>query len=140
MQKISFFKEDSAFPTTLKKTVFRAVATYIISKETSKSVEYINFIACSDSFVLTVNQNYLQHDYFTDIITFDYSEINIASDVYISIDRIKENAKINSVSLINELHRILIHGILHLVGYKDKTEAEKKIMTQKENYYLQLFS
>lgn len=138
--QIFFCQEDAKFPASLKKTSFRALVNHILKKESKKAIEYINFIVCTDSFLLEINQNYLQHDYFTDIITFDYSEKTIASDIYISIDRITENAKLNSVSLLKELQRVLIHGVLHLVGYQDNTSENKKIMTQKENYYLQLIS
>ena len=80
----------------------------------------------------------MKHDYYTDIITFDYSETEIASDIYMSMDRIADNAKQNKVTKLNECYRILIHGVLHLVGYKDKNPADKAVMTQKEDYYLRL--
>lgn len=133
---ISFCAEDQKFPATLKRTQCKALIQHIIASESKKSLEYINFIACSDEFLLTINTNYLQHDYYTDIITFDYSETNIASDIYISIERIKENAKELKVSFMQELQRIIIHGVLHLCGYEDASEAQRKTMTQKENEYL----
>jgi rRNA maturation RNase YbeY len=86
-----------------------------------------------------VNKKYLQHDYFTDIITFDYVEDDrINGDIFISIDRVKENAKQFSKTFENELNRILIHGILHLLGYKDKDKREKEVMTEKEDFHLSL--
>jgi len=136
--QINFFTEDSSFPSGLKKTMFRSVAQTIVKNESKKKIDYINFIACSDEYLLSVNQKFLKHDYFTDVITFDYSETEIASDVMMSMDRIGENAKNNKVSKLNECYRILIHGVLHLVGYKDKNPEDKKVMTEKENFYLDL--
>ena len=80
---------------------------------------------CSDDYLLEINKKHLNHDYYTDIITFDYSEKKISGDLLISIDRVKENAKTFSVSFIHELNRVVIHGVLHLCGYNDKTEEEK---------------
>ena len=133
---ISFCAEDQKFPATLKRTQCKALIQHIIANESNKPLDYINFIACSDEFLLTVNNDYLQHDYYTDIITFDYSETSIASDVYISIDRIRENSKELKVSSLQELQRIIIHGVLHLCGYEDATEPQRAAMTRKENQYL----
>lgn len=138
--QIGFYEEDAKIPASFKKKQFRALVQHIIKKESSKSIDYINFIACSDAFLLAINQKYLNHDYFTDIITFDYSQETVSSDIYVSIDRISENATSNSVSLLNEFKRVLIHGVLHLVGYQDDTESNKFTMTQKENYYLHLLA
>ncbi|MDR1760913.1 MAG: rRNA maturation RNase YbeY [Bacteroidales bacterium] len=135
---ISFCAEDQKFPATLKRTQCKALIQNIIANESKKTLDYINFIACSDEFLLTINNNYLQHDYYTDIITFDYSETTIASDIYISIDRIKENAKELNVSSLQELQRIIIHGVLHLCGYEDATEKQRVKMMEKENQYLNL--
>ncbi|MCQ2958896.1 MAG: rRNA maturation RNase YbeY [Bacteroidales bacterium] len=136
--QINFFEEDSKFPSGLKKTMFRALVQTIVKNESKKKIDYINFIACSDEYLLNVNQQFLQHDYYTDVITFDYSENEIASDVVMSMDRIEDNAKQNKVSKLNECYRILIHGVLHLVGYKDKAPDDKTVMTQKEDFYLRL--
>ena len=136
--QINFFQEDAKFPSGLKKRSFRSIAQLIVKNESKKEIDYINFIAGSDDYVLGINQNYLQHDFYTDVITFDYCEEAIASDVYLSIDRIQENAAQNGVTKLNECYRILIHGVLHLVGYKDKTPEDKKVMDEKENYYLRL--
>jgi rRNA maturation RNase YbeY len=90
---------------------------------------------------LEVNKQYLNHDYFTDIITFDYVENDIVSgDIFISCDRVKENAKEFDKTFENELSRIIIHGVLHLLGYKDKVKKDKLLMTQKEDFYLALLS
>ena len=99
----------------------------------------INYIFCNDSYLLDINKKYLNHDTFTDIISFDYTigkQIN--GDIYISIDRIKENSKLYNTSFNNELLRVMIHGVLHYLGYKDKTTDEKKTMRLKEDYYLSL--
>ncbi|WP_245915682.1 rRNA maturation RNase YbeY [Mangrovibacterium marinum] len=100
----------------------------------------INYIFCSDEYLLKVNQEYLDHDYFTDIITFDYVENGIISgDIFISVDRVAENATQFGVSFDEELRRILVHGVLHLLGYPDKKADEKKLMTAKEDFYLSIF-
>ena len=104
-----------------------------------KEMGDITLIFCSDEYLLNVNQQYLNHDYYTDIITFDYSEDNcISGDLSISIDRVKDNADINKVDFINELNRVIVHGVLHLCGYKDKSVEEEKQMRSKENEMLQL--
>lgn len=107
--------------------------------ENKKNIGDISYIFCSDEYLLKINQEYLNHDYYTDIITFDYCEENLISgDLFISIDRIKENAKNFDIILKNELDRVIIHGIIHLLGQKDKTEEEAKEMRIKEDYYLSL--
>ena len=97
----------------------------------------INYIFCSDDYLLARNIKYLNHDSLTDIITFNYCEGNkINCDIMISIDRVKENSSIFDTSFLEELYRVMVHGILHLVGYDDKTEKEKNIMRKKEEFYL----
>jgi len=96
-----------------------------------------SFIFCSDSYLLKINQEFLKHDFYTDVITFDYSSGDIISgDIFISIDRIKYNAKQFKVSFDYELLRIVIHGVLHLLGYNDKQNQDKILMTSKEDEYL----
>jgi len=98
------------------------------------------FIFCADSYLLKINQEYLKHDFYTDVITFDYSSGDIISgDVFISIDRIKFNAKQFKVSFDYELLRVVIHGVLHLMGYKDKNAKDKFLMTSKEDEYLKKY-
>jgi rRNA maturation RNase YbeY len=101
-------------------------------------VNFISFNFCSDKYILELNNSSLKHNYYTDIITFELNQKNeeIEGDIYISIDRVKENAKVLNESIINELHRVIIHGVLHLCGYKDKSSKESKMMRNKENYYL----
>ncbi len=108
--------------------------------EEGKTSGDLSFIFCSDEYLLTINKQYLEHDYYTDIITFDYVEDDIISgDIFISIERVSENAEKYKVTFKNELSRIIIHGVLHLLGYKDKEPSEKEIMTAKEDYYLSKF-
>jgi rRNA maturation RNase YbeY len=103
-------------------------------------IHELNYIFCDDDYLLKINQDYLQHDYLTDIITFDYvSGKNVSGDLYISIDRVKENAKEFNVSFDNELKRVMIHGVLHLMGYSDKTEAATVEMRAKEEEKIKLF-
>ena len=100
----------------------------------------ISIIFCSDNYILNINRKYLQHDYFTDIITFDYTEGNrISGDLFISIDSVRENSIEYGTEFIDELHRVIVHGVLHLIGYDDHTEEEIEMMRKKENYYLSLF-
>ncbi len=135
---ISFFFEDTPSVAFSR----REIKSWIIASITfeNKKVGNINFIFCSDRYLLKINQQYLKHDYFTDIVTFDYVEGDIISgDVFISIDRVKENSGIYNVSFETELHRIIIHGVLHLLGYHDKDPEDKTLMTRKEDYYLSRF-
>ena len=108
----------------------------VITSE-NKEMGEINYIFCSDEYLLERNIKYLDHDTLTDIITFNYCKGKIiTSDIMISIDRVKENSTIFDNPFSEELHRVMIHGILHLIGYDDKTEKEKKLMKEKENFYL----
>jgi len=104
-----------------------------------KELGELNYIFCDDAYLLELNKKYLQHDTFTDIISFDYSVGNILSgDIYISIPRVRENAITFNVSFEEELKRVLIHGVLHYAGYKDKTKEEVKEMRKQEEKYLTL--
>ncbi len=99
----------------------------------------ISIIFCSDDYLLEVNKEYLDHDYYTDIITFDYTINNeVSGDLFISIDRVKENSTTFDVTFQKELYRVLVHGVLHLCGYGDKSVSEEKIMRSKEDFYLSL--
>jgi len=136
MPAIRFFEEDITY--NLKnKTAVRQWITETIQAEGYKLKE-LSYIFCSDSYLLQINQQYLNHDTFTDIVTFDNSDIDkvIMGDIFISIDRIRENALKFSSNETDELHRVIIHGALHLLGYKDKTPASKQKMTEKEDFYL----
>ena len=105
--------------------------------EEGKVLEEVNLIFCSDEYLLKMNVEYLQHDYYTDIISFDYCEEDrILGDLFISKDRVLDNAEQNNVTFESELQRVIVHGVLHLCGYKDKSEDEEKLMRSKEDYYL----
>lgn len=101
------------------------------------TLEEINYIFCDDDYLHKINVEFLQHDDLTDIISFDYSVgKNIQGDIFISVERVADNAKDFDVSFTEELHRVLVHGVLHYCGYKDKTDADAKQMRYKENHYL----
>ena len=120
------------------KTVLKSWIKEVVGKE-GKKMKDLSFIFCDDMELLNKNSKYLNHDTLTDILTFDYSENNnISGDIYISIDRVKENAKTYKVTFENELDRVMIHGVLHLLGYKDKSKKDQKAMREKEDFYLSL--
>lgn len=133
---IHFFTEETNY-TLKKKSLLKDWINQTILKE-GYQLQELNFIFCSDDYLLKINQQYLNHDTYTDIITFDNSnsEKQICGDIFISIDRIKENARIFNVKITDELHRVMIHGTLHLLGYPDKKKHEKALMTEKEDFYL----
>ena len=133
--EINFYLEDSNYRILNKRLIKKWLSEAIILE--NKTLGYINIIICSDNYLYELNQKYLSHDTFTDIITFDFTEgENLIGDIFISIDRIRENAKIFNVAVNNELHRVMIHGVLHLCGYKDKSKKDKSQMTIKEDFYL----
>ena len=128
-----YFEEVKDFP--ISQNIDRWIENTILSEK--KKAGEISFIFCSDDYLLEINKEHLNHDYYTDVITFDYVvDDEISGDIFISIDRIKENAKEFTVSFTDELNRIMIHGVLHLLGYKDKEKDEKELMTKKEDEYL----
>ena len=136
---VTYFNEDVPFPKLKRRSTTNWIKETIRLEE--KSIGDISFIFCSDDYLLEVNKKYLTHDYYTDIITFDYVEDGLISgDIFISTDRVKENAKLFSTSMENELNRVLVHGVLHLLGYKDKIKKDKTLMTFKENYYLNMLN
>ena len=128
--EIKFLLKDK---TKLKKWI-----TEVVEKQ-KKRVGDIGYLFCDDEYILQVNREYLDHDTYTDIITFDYVEGDIISgDILISIDRVGENAKTFGCTFEQELHRVIIHGVLHLLGGKDKTDAEAAAMRKKENQALKI--
>ena len=134
MSNINFFYEEVDF--TLKhQTGLIQWIKKVIATESDKKISNINFVFCSDLYLNRINIQYLDHNTFTDIITFNNSDLPdvIDSDIYISIDRVSENSQKFKVSLENELHRVMVHGILHLLGYSDTSSKEKEIMRKKEN-------
>ncbi len=135
MKSIQFFFEDIDSVHIHENVLFSQIK-FLIENELMKLGE-LSVIFCSDEFLLDMNKEYLNHDYYTDIITFDYVEGNIISgDLFISLDRVKENAEMYNSRMLRELYRVVFHGTLHLCGYKDKTDEEQKVMRAKEDYYL----
>lgn len=135
---IKFFSEDTKFTLPQKKNISNWLKDAI--REEGYALGHLNFIFCSDEYLLDINQQYLNHNTFTDIITFDQREEpnEIAGDIFISIDRVKDNSQKFNSEFILELKRVIVHGVLHLAGYKDKHSGQKKEMRQKEDYYLSL--
>jgi len=110
-------------------------------KNEGKNIEELKYIFCDDEYLLQINRQYLDHDYYTDVIGFDNSVgDDLMGDIFISVERITDNAIQNNVSFENELARVVIHGILHFAGYMDKDPEDKILMTSKEDYYLKTFS
>lgn len=126
---------------TFNENQLKAWLHSVITEEKCTPTESINFVFCSDNYLHKINLEYLDHDTLTDIITFDNSDVpqEIEGDIFISLERIKENAQLFEVAFEEELKRVLVHGILHLIGYNDKTETEQFTMSLKENLYLEKF-
>ncbi len=132
---IQYFNEDISFPKVKKRIITDWIKKVIVAE--GKEVGDISFISCSDEYLLEVNKKFLDHDYYTDVITFDYVENDIVSgDIFISIDRIKANSVEFKCDFTNEFLRILIHGVLHLIGFGDKSKTESDVMRGKEDFYL----
>jgi rRNA maturation RNase YbeY len=132
---INFFFEETEVFDFPEETIKGQISKII--DDGSDSIGKIGVIFCRDEYLLELNKKYLNHDYYTDIITFNYSEGNfIAGDLYISVDRVKENSEKYKVPFIYELARVIFHGILHLIGYNDSNTEDKVIMRQKEDHYL----
>ena len=111
----------------------------MVAESEIRRIGDITIIFCSDNYILDINRKYLGHDYFTDIITFDYCSGNVLSgDLFISVDSVKENSVEYGTEFEYELNRVIVHGILHLIGYDDHTDEDVKVMREKENYYLDL--
>lgn len=134
---VSYFNQDIDFK--LKEKSLNNRWLKMVAESEIKKLGNISYIFCSDANILDVNIKYLGHDYYTDIITFDYTEGNtISGDLFISIDSVKENAELYSASFEDELDRVMVHGVLHLIGYDDHTEEDIKTMRAKEDYYINL--
>lgn len=134
---VSYFLQDIDF--VFKHKRLNNSWLKLVAESEIKKLGNINIIFCSDNYILDVNVKYLGHDYFTDIITFDYCEKNILSgDLFISIDTVRDNAEFYKTEFKDELNRVIVHGLLHLIGYDDHTPEEQKIMREKENYYMEL--
>lgn len=135
---IYFFNEEVSYMLRHKKKIRKWIVSILMSEKYVP--ENITFIFCSDAYLHKKNVKYLQHDTLTDIITFDNSasKEEISGDIFISIHRVKDNTRSFNINFKHELHRVMIHGILHLMGYDDKTAKEKELMRAKEDYYLSL--
>lgn len=134
---VRYFFEDTDFQFKPKRFTSSWLKT--VAESEIRKFGDVNIIFCSDNYILDINQRYLQHDYFTDIITFDYCDGNILSgDLFISVDSVRENALEYGTEFDEELNRVIVHGILHLVGYDDHAEDDIVVMRSKENYYLDL--
>ncbi len=138
MGNIHFISEYIEFTLKLKTKLRQWIKSTI--EHNHKKLQLINYIFTSDDYLLKINKQYLDHETLTDIITFDQSSNPnlVEADIFISIERVKENSKKLKVLFSDELHRVMIHGILHILGYNDKVESEKKEMRKKENHYLAL--
>lgn len=138
MGKISFHNEDIVFSLGEKMLYKKWIKEIILSE--GKKLGDISYIFCSDAYLLEVNKQYLQHDYYTDIITFDYTEGDVLSgDLFISVERVKEYASENNIAFTFEMQRVVIHGVLHLLGYKDKQKDDEKTMRKMEETALKIF-
>ena len=141
MPSVNFFQEDTTFKIK-NKALLRNWIEQVVESE-GQSIDQVNFVYCSDSYLLQLNRTYLKHDFYTDVITFDNNSIDskshsIEADIFISIDRVRENAKNLHEDFYTELHRVMIHGILHLLGQPDKTKADKMQMRKREGACLSL--
>ena len=134
---ISYFTEDIKF--VLKGKLLNNRWLKMVVESEIKKMGDLSIIFCSDRYILDVNIKYLQHDYFTDIITFDYCEGDrISGDLFISIDSVRENALFYGTEFEDELDRVMVHGVLHLLGYDDHTPEDIAVMREKENYYVKM--
>lgn len=136
MKRVTFRYADRKLALFGKTTIQSFVET--IFKREKKKLAHINYVFCSDAYLLNINRDFLAHDYYTDIITFGLSEPDqpVEAEIYISIDRVKDNANQLGISFKEEMLRVIFHGALHLCGYKDKKKSEVALMRQKENHYL----
>ena len=135
---IQFCTEDITF--SLKEKLKHKAWLNEVAKQEGKKILELSYVFCSDNYLLQINQEYLNHDTLTDIVTFDNSEDpkKIEGDIFISIDRVKENGEKLGTSE-TELERVMVHGLLHLLGYKDKKKEDKALMTEKEDFYIKQY-
>jgi rRNA maturation RNase YbeY len=129
--EVSFLRDRTRLKNFLVKT----------AKGSKQPIDYLNVIFCDDEYLLSINKQFLRHDFFTDIITFDLSTTSqcLEAELYISIDRVKDNAKTLSIPFYHELHRVIFHGLLHLLGYKDKLKADQLTMRSMEEKLLKRY-
>ncbi len=139
METVFFFSEDVDYCLPSEAEIRKWLE--LVALDENQTLDSLNYIFCSDEYLLNINREFLNHDYYTDIITFDNSndQALIQADIFISIDRVKENALNNNEDFNLELKRVLVHGLLHLIGYNDKKSEEQRAMRQKEDSCLSLF-
>lgn len=139
MQKVQFIFNDRR-PTLKDRKKLKAFIEQLFKRE-KRILESISYVFCSDEYLLSINKQFLNHDFYTDVITFDLgiSNSSITAEVYLSVDRIRDNAQQLGISFTEELHRVILHGALHLCGYKDKTRNDQLLMRSAENKYLKLY-
>ena len=137
MQLIHFFNADKRVALNNRNNL-KVFLTALLHKEGKRELEYLSFIFCSDNYLLKKNKEFLQHDFYTDILTFDLSsnKKTLTAEIYISVDRVKENAQNIRVPFNIELHRVIFHGVLHLCGLKDKTKPQQAMMREMEDLYI----
>ena len=132
---IAYYTQDTDF--VFKGKQFNNKWLRMVAESEIKRIGDISIIFCSDNYILDVNMKYLQHDYFTDVITFDYCEGDkLSGDLFISVDTVRENAKLYNTDFNDELNRVMVHGILHSIGYDDHSQKDKQLIRKKEDYYL----
>lgn len=136
---VNFFTEDIQFDSSILSSCPNWIFT--LARQEGFTIETLNFIFCSDSYLLQVNREYLQHDFFTDIITFDNSDSSdiLEGDIFISIERVQENSSLHQTTFLHELLRVIAHGVLHLLGYDDKDKISKTTMRKMEDKSLDLY-
>ena len=134
LSPVLFHSQDSDFSINDEVLIARWIATIVEVEK--RSLESLNVIFCSDDYLLQLNKEYLDHDYYTDILTFEYKNDPIEGEIYISIDRITENAQTHQTTFREELNRVIAHGVLHLCGYSDHSDEEKRTMSKKEDFHL----
>jgi probable rRNA maturation factor len=137
--KVQFFFTDKNVKLADRTRLKNFIAS--IFKREKKSASSLTYVFCSDEYLLDINKQFLQHDYYTDIITFDLSSTKgvIEGEIYVSVDRVKDNASQQGVTIESELHRVIFHGVLHLCGYKDNKPEDKRMMRAVEDKYLKLY-
>ena len=139
MSLVLFYNADVKIYIKKKRKLIEFIA-FLFSNE-NKKLQSLSIIVCSDEYLLQLNNQFLKHNYYTDVLTFNLSNNeNISGEIYISIDRVKENALLQHLSFEQEFYRIVFHGSLHLCGYGDKSKVKKQIMTAKEDFYLKEFA
>jgi rRNA maturation RNase YbeY len=140
MQLVHFFNADKSV-TLNNRNSLKAFVTALLHKEGKRELGYLSYVFCSDKYLLEINRQFLQHDFYTDIVTFDLSSDKsiLKAEIYISVDRVKENAQDIGIPFNIELHRVIFHGVLHLCGFKDKTKQQKAMMRQMEDQYIESY-